>query len=131
MNDGSPEDHASLVAAHHARIQALLEGDLDALSKVVGEDLVFISAFGQTKTWPEVVTSIKSGALKMRRMDSADISTRIYGDVGILTFKADTVSEHVREHDPVSHRLRQTQWRLADGFATTFADPMKRRRMEW
>ncbi len=93
MNDGSPEDHASLVAAHHARIQALLEGDLDALSKVVGEDLVFISAFGQTKTWPEVVTSIKSGALKMRRMDSADISTRIYGDVGILTFKADTVSE--------------------------------------
>ena len=93
MNDGSPEDHASLVAAHHARIQALLEGDLDALSKVVGEDLVFISAFGQTQTWPEVVTSIKSGALKMRRMDSADISTRIYGDVGILTFKADTVSE--------------------------------------
>ena len=93
MNDGSAEDHALLVAAHHARLQALLDGDLDALSKVVGEDLLFISAFGQTRTWPEVVTSIQSGALKMRRMDSADISTRIYSDVGILTFKADTVAE--------------------------------------
>ena len=93
MNDGSAEDHALLVAAHHARLQALLDADLDALSKVVGEDLLFISAFGQTRTWPEVVTSIQSGALKMRRMDSADISTRIYSDVGILTFKADTVAE--------------------------------------
>ncbi len=93
MNDQSPEDHASLVAAHHARVQALLDGDLDALSKVVGEDLVFISASGQTRTWPEVVTSFETGSLKMRRMDSADIATRIYGDVGLLTYKADTVSE--------------------------------------
>lgn len=93
MNNGSPEDHESLVAAHHARLQALLDGDLDALSKVVGEDLLFISAFGQTKTWPEVVASFESGALNMLRLDSADISTRIYGDVGILTFKADTVAE--------------------------------------
>ncbi len=93
MSDGSPEDHASLVAAHHARLQALLDGDLDALSQVVGEDLLFISAFGDTKTWPEVVISITSGALKMKLMESEDISTRIYGDVGILTFKAHTISE--------------------------------------
>ena len=52
MNNGTAEDHTSLVAAHHARIQALLNADLDALSKVVGEDLVFISAFGHTMAWP-------------------------------------------------------------------------------
>ena len=94
MNEASPEDHASLVAAHHARIKALLDGDLDALSKIVGEDLVFISAAGQTMTWPEVVTSFRSGSLKMLRMDSADIATRIYGDVGLLTYRAETESEH-------------------------------------
>lgn len=93
MNDGSPADHASLVAAHHARLQALLDSDLDALSKVVDEELLFISAFGDTKTWPEVVTSIKSGALNMKLMESDEISTRIYGEVGILTFKAHTISE--------------------------------------
>ena len=92
MNDSSSEDHASLIAAHHARLQALLDGDLDALSKVVGKDLLFISAFGDAKTWPEVKASFESGALNMLRLDSADISTRIYGEVGILTFKADTVA---------------------------------------
>ena len=94
MTNGTPEDHDSLVAAHHARVQALLDGNLDALSKVVGKDLLFISAFGQTMVWPDVVKSIQSGSLKMLRMDSADIKTRIYGDVGLLTYKADTVSEH-------------------------------------
>lgn len=93
MTDGTLEDHASLVAAHNARTQALLDGNLDELSKVVGEDLLFISAFGQTRTWPDVVASIQSGSLKMLRMDAADIETRIYGDVGLLTYKADTVSE--------------------------------------
>ena len=94
MTNGTPEDHDSLVAAHHARVQALLDGNLDALSKVVGKDLLFISAFGQTMVWPDVVKSIQSGSLKMLRMDSADIKTQIYGDVGLLTYKADTVSEH-------------------------------------
>jgi len=94
MTNGSPEDHDSLVAAHHARVQALLDSDLSALSKVVGEDLVFISAFGQTMVWPDVVNSIQSGSLKMLRMGSVDIKTRIYGDVGLLTYKADTASLH-------------------------------------
>ena len=94
MNNGTAEDHTSLVAAHHARIQALLNADLDALSKVVGEDLVFISAFGHTMAWPDVVASISSGSLKMLRMDAAGIKTRIYGDVGLLTYRAKTESEH-------------------------------------
>lgn len=94
MTNGTPEDHDSLVAAHHARVAALLAGDLDALSKVVGEDLVFISAAGQTMKWPDVVASIGSGSLKMLRMDSVDIETRIYGDVGVLTYKASTAAEH-------------------------------------
>ncbi len=94
MNSGTPEDHESLVTAHHARVAALLAGDLDALGKVVGKDLVFISAAGQTMKWPDVVTSIGSGSLKMLRMDSSNIETRIYGDVGLLTYKANTASEH-------------------------------------
>ena len=94
MNNGTAEDHTSLVATHHARIQALLNADLDALRNVVGEDLVFISAFGHTMAWPDVVASISSGSLKMLRMDAAGIKTRIYGDVGLLTYRAKTESEH-------------------------------------
>ncbi len=81
---------ASLIDAHHTRLRALLDGDVATLSTVVGEDLVFVSPYGKTQTRPEVFTAFQSGALKIERMESSDISTRIYGDIGILIYKADT-----------------------------------------
>lgn len=90
MNDQTPDRHESLVAAHHTRIRALLDGDLDALSNVVGEDLVYVSSFGTMQTRPEVFAAFRSGTMKIDRMDTSDISTRIYGDIGILIYKADT-----------------------------------------
>ena len=88
MNDDSPEAHATLVAAHHARLRALLDGDLDALRRLVDESLVFISAAGVAMTWSDVVAGFQAGALKFERMDSSDIATRLYGDIGILIYKA-------------------------------------------
>jgi ketosteroid isomerase-like protein len=90
MNDENTELHESLVAAHHARIRAVLDSDVNALSEVVGEDLIFVSAFGKIQTRPEVFAAFASGALKIERMDSSDIATRIYGDIGILIYMADT-----------------------------------------
>ncbi len=89
MNEDANDPHASLVAAHHTRIQALLDGDVNMLSTVVGEDLVFVSSSGKTQTRPDVFTAFQSGTLKIERMVSSDISTRIYGDIGILIYKAD------------------------------------------
>ena len=90
MNDPSPELHETLVAAHHARIRALLHGDLDALATVVGEDLIYVSSFGTMQTRPEVFAAFRSGTMKIERMETSDIATRIYGDIGILIYKADT-----------------------------------------
>ncbi|NKB55989.1 MAG: DUF4440 domain-containing protein [Alphaproteobacteria bacterium] len=88
MTDKDSELHESLIDAHHSRIQALLDGDVAALSTVVGEDLVFVSPQGKSQTRPEVFASFQSGALKIERMESRDISTRIYGDIGILIYSA-------------------------------------------
>ncbi len=87
MND---DPHAALIAAHHARLRALLDGDTEALAKVVGEDMIFISATGASRMRPEVVAALQSGAMKIERMESSDVSTRIYGDVGILIYRSDT-----------------------------------------
>jgi len=90
MNSDAPDLHASLIAAHHDRLNALLAGDLDALAKVVGEDMIFISSVGKALTRADVFAAFKSGAMKMERSETFDISTRIYGSIGILIFKADT-----------------------------------------
>jgi ketosteroid isomerase-like protein len=89
MTDDSPDKHASLIAAHHARLKAVLDSDTEALSKVVAEDMIYVSSHGAIQTRPEVFAAFQSGALKVARMVSSNISTRIYGDTGILIYQAD------------------------------------------
>ncbi len=85
--------HASLVTAHETRLKALLAGDLEALKTVVAEDMVFVSAFGGISTRADVAVGIEAGTMQILRMDASDISTRIYGDIGILIYKADAMMQ--------------------------------------
>lgn len=87
MND--VDRHALLMRAHETRLKALLAGDLEMLKTVVGEDMVFVSSFGGTSTRADVIASFNAGTMQILRMDASDISTRIYGDIGILIYKAD------------------------------------------
>lgn len=89
MTNETSDRHASLIKAHHTRIRALMAGDLEQLSQVVGEDMIYISPFGRSQTRADVIANIQAGALNIERMDSYDISTRIYGDIGILIYRAD------------------------------------------
>jgi ketosteroid isomerase-like protein len=94
MNNAQTKDHESLVQAHEARIAALLAGDLPALALVVGEDMTFVSATGQVQTRADVIASFEAGTLSIIRMDCRDVSTRIYGDVGVLLYVADGQTRH-------------------------------------
>lgn len=84
----------ALIKAHETRLKALLDGDLDLLSTVVGEDMEFISPTGKTTTRADVIAAFKAGTMKIHRMDARDISTRLYGDIGILIYTADGKTTH-------------------------------------
>jgi hypothetical protein len=86
--------HASLIAAHETRLRALLTGDLKMLKTVVGKDMVFISSAGGTTTRADVIAAYNAGTMQIMRMDASDISTRIYGDIGILIYTADGKTRH-------------------------------------
>ena len=90
MNSDFPDLHASLTAAHHDRLNAASNSDPDALAKVVGEDMIYVSSFGKAHTHADVFAAFQSGTMKIERMESYDISTRIYGSIGILIYQADT-----------------------------------------
>ena len=87
-------DHQSLEQAHEQRIRALLEADTAALAEVVGEDLTFVSSSGQVMSRAEVVAAFEAGTMRIERMDCTDVSTRIYGDTGIVLYQADTKMIH-------------------------------------
>ena len=84
----SQPNEASLIAAHDARLQALIAGDVDALARVVSEDMRFIGPDGTEITRPDVVASLQNGTLSIEKMDCYDISTRLYGDTGVLLYSA-------------------------------------------
>ena len=77
-----------LIEVHHRRIAALVSGDLEALERIVGEDLVFVNANGRTMRRPEIFAAFKAGTMAVRRIDSSDIEVRLYGDTAILAYRA-------------------------------------------
>ncbi|MEM7406389.1 MAG: nuclear transport factor 2 family protein [Pseudomonadota bacterium] len=89
-------NEASLMAAHQARLDALIANDTEALAQVVGEDMTFIGPDGGQISRADVVAAIHAGTLITERMDCFDISTRLYGDIGVLLYSA-----HARTSDGV------------------------------
>lgn len=79
----------SLVAAHDARLQALMAQDTVALAQVVGQDMRFTGPDGNTITRAEVVAAIHAGKLIIEKMDCYDIDLRLYGELGVLWYSAD------------------------------------------
>ena len=86
----STPDREGLLAAHNARIRALLDGDVEALSAVVADDMLFIGPTGSTMTRDEVALAITQGTMQFLRMDCADVSTVLYGNTGVLRYAADS-----------------------------------------
>ena len=112
----STPDREGLLAAHNARIRALLDGDIEALSAVVADDMLFIGPTGSTMTRDDVALAITQGTMQFLRMDCADVSTVLYGNTGVLRYAADSetrVDSVVTFQDSLDHRLRISQGRVA------------------
>ena len=100
MND---REH-SLLATHEARIAALVSGNLEDLAKIVGEDLVFVSAAGKVMRRPEIFAAFQAGTMTVERIDADNIETRFYGDTALLAYRAHTT---VRDGDNLIDGLTQ------------------------
>lgn len=84
MSDAEQE----LIEVHHARIDALVAGDLEGLEKIVGEDLVFVNANGRVLSRPQIFAAFEAGSMAVQRIESSDINVRLYGETAILAYRA-------------------------------------------
>lgn len=83
----------AVLDVHQARLKALVDGDLEALERLVGEDMVYISAHGAVQTRAQVFESIRSARLRIHRLDSDDVTVTLYGDVAITRYRAESHSD--------------------------------------
>jgi hypothetical protein len=83
----TPED--SVRAVERSRAQALLKADTAALSRLVADEFVEISRFGQLRTKADNIRDIGSGDLHLLSVKYDSLAVRIYGDVAVLRGIAD------------------------------------------
>lgn len=71
-------------ALESRRAEALLKADTDELSRMVADEFVEISRFGQLRTKEDNLREIASGDLKLTSVSYEDLTVRVYSDVAIL-----------------------------------------------
>jgi ketosteroid isomerase-like protein len=75
---------AEVLAAEKARTAAMVKGDLDALNKLLADDLSYVHASGSTDTKATFLASIRAGDLRYISFHSKAIQTRVLGTSAIL-----------------------------------------------
>src|SRR5215472_14669568 len=91
---------------HRSRLQALVSADLNKLDKIVGDDLIYISPVGKVQTKAEIVSDLKSGALKVSSIEQGDPNVRIYGNTAVVTYL--TTSKFVDNGREYNNQIRST-----------------------
>jgi ketosteroid isomerase-like protein len=91
VTDTKAEQEIRLV--EDKRREALLRGDTTTLDQIFADDYTVVNQFGQVQTKAQMMSAIKSGALKFESVVEEDVSTRVYGDAAVLSGRATSKHE--------------------------------------
>jgi ketosteroid isomerase-like protein len=117
-----------LLETHHARLAALVAGDLTRLDELVGDDMIYISPTGKVQTKAEVFAGFRSGAMRIEQMEADEVRARHFDDIGIVTYRALTVmrdgAEVVRGNIRATsvYQNRADRWQLISQHQCRIAD---------
>lgn len=77
-----------VLRAEDARFKAQIDNDFAAMARLYGDDLVYIHSSTVVDTKASFIESMRSGAVKYRKMSRSDVTVRTYGCIGIVTGRA-------------------------------------------
>jgi len=71
--------------AEQDRYAAQMKGDVAAMQRLIGDDLVYIHSSTVQDTKASFIESIRSGNVKYRKMKRGDVKVRTYGCIAIVS----------------------------------------------
>jgi hypothetical protein len=71
--------------AEQDRYVAQMKGDVAAMQRLIGEDLVYIHSSTVQDTKASFIESIRSGNVKYRKMKRGEVKVRTYGCIAIVS----------------------------------------------
>ena len=74
--------------ADRTRIRAMVTNDLEKLSALLAADLVYVHTTGEAESKLEFLQRLRSGSLRYRSIEPADVRVRIYGNSAVVTGRA-------------------------------------------
>jgi ketosteroid isomerase-like protein len=76
---------AEALQAEQARYDAQMNNDFAAMERLYADDLVYIHSSTVIDTKASFIESMRSGAVKYRKMTRGDVKVRTFGSVAIIT----------------------------------------------
>ena len=118
----------TIIERARARSEALIRGDVPALTQILADELVYTNANGQVLDRPMYLrTYVTSGAGRFLSQTMDDIRVHLYGEVAVLTCRVHDVFEYQQQRFEADYRstfvyARQAdQWRCVAGQTTAIA----------
>ena len=78
------DDSLQVITLHQEKFEWMIEKDMEALEKVLAEDVVYIHSNGWVEYKPDILENIQSGRLEYRQVDIREQSVQLYGSVAIV-----------------------------------------------
>jgi len=95
-----PADQATvkeIVDMERQAREASIHRDAEFTQRTLAEDYVAISPLGQVTTKRDTVSARKSGQLRFDTIDVSDMVVRVYGDMAVVTARADVKGHQLGE----------------------------------
>ena len=74
-----------IIELENQRIQAMTGKDIDALNKILADDLSYCHSSARLETKEDFISSITSGRTSYQSIDRDDVEVRQYGDTAVVT----------------------------------------------
>jgi ketosteroid isomerase-like protein len=81
-----PQDTADRVGeVDRARFGAMVGNDLEKLTALLADDLVYIHTSGEIESKPQFLQRLRSGSLRYRSIEPTNVRVRTYGNTAVVT----------------------------------------------
>ena len=101
------------------RMGAMVAGDLEALERILADDLSYVHTSAAIDTKSSILESIGNGRLNYQKMAARNVKVRDYGNTAVVRGEADVEVTSGRERPDIlvgiHRRLYKRRCRLADG----------------
>ncbi len=122
-------DNAAVVqAVEQERAKAQVDRNFPVLDRLIGDELTYTHASGETESKAELLGDLKSGNLVYKSLTNTDVKVRVYGRTAVLTGRSAMTVVHAGKTHHLSLVFievdvnRHGQWQMV-AYQSTNAKP--------